>query len=703
MKKYEMVIECVSDLCVSDGGAYNSSIDTDICQDELGFPYIPARRIKGCLRECGLELREWGIPVAIDRLFGEAGDQPGSIRISDAYLKDYQQMRQEVLTHRDRIITHPQNVLREFSYIRTQTAVDLATGVAEDHSLRTMRVVNRGTCFVAKVAMLEADALDMENCCRVFRHIGVARSRGLGEIKVSLREQTEESEPALETSYPYVEDSTWLEYEIELKEPLMLKTVNGEERTADYIEGSKILGLIAGISKRDGQDAFLKLMEKGELICSNVYLSESGRRFLPVPAYCYSIKNDSEHYIDKGSIGYREKEGDTRQLSQMAHCYVLEDGPGRLLKREVQTEERDHHRRPDDKSIGRATGNGLDGSVLYQISSVSAGQTMKGRIEGSPDQIKTVYGYLISQPRIRLGAGKSAEYGNAVLKITDMGEKQPVAKKLAADFIVKLESPLVLYGDHAAYTTDGEELIREIEAIMGLSGDKIKEKEKYLRTVSVGGYQVTWGMRKPVLRAFEKGSALIFHLEEPMDIAPYAHLWVGERVSEGFGEVTVKRATEGNGEGFLILEEDEQEKEPIDVSRSDFLFRLCSHLFQDYIAAEASREAVKMKGKGCCSEATSPTVSNMLSMCEEMNSFSEVENACSLRFSRKADGKEEKMNMCERILKECREQCEMLLDRFQRMYQIEGYHCEPECLKKKYLQAYLQEIKYLLRPEGRVS
>ena len=64
MRNYRIKIELLSDMCVSDGGIYNSAIDTDICYDEYGFPYIPAKRLKGCLRECALELKDWGMPIS---------------------------------------------------------------------------------------------------------------------------------------------------------------------------------------------------------------------------------------------------------------------------------------------------------------------------------------------------------------------------------------------------------------------------------------------------------------------------------------------------------------------------------------------------------------------------------------------------------------------------------------------------------------
>ena len=70
MKIDKIRIELLSDMCVSDGGIYNSAIDTDICYDSYGFPYIPGKRLKGCLRECAQELKDWEEDIPIGEMFG---------------------------------------------------------------------------------------------------------------------------------------------------------------------------------------------------------------------------------------------------------------------------------------------------------------------------------------------------------------------------------------------------------------------------------------------------------------------------------------------------------------------------------------------------------------------------------------------------------------------------------------------------------
>ena len=54
-------IELLSDLCTASGEAHNSLIDSDVTYDEWGIPYIPAKRLKGCIREAALELVELGL------------------------------------------------------------------------------------------------------------------------------------------------------------------------------------------------------------------------------------------------------------------------------------------------------------------------------------------------------------------------------------------------------------------------------------------------------------------------------------------------------------------------------------------------------------------------------------------------------------------------------------------------------------------
>ena len=49
-------ITLLSDLCVGNGESIGNAVDADVCMDRVGLPYIPARRLKGCLKQAALEL-----------------------------------------------------------------------------------------------------------------------------------------------------------------------------------------------------------------------------------------------------------------------------------------------------------------------------------------------------------------------------------------------------------------------------------------------------------------------------------------------------------------------------------------------------------------------------------------------------------------------------------------------------------------------
>ena len=167
MRNYRIKIELLSDMCVSDGGIYNSAIDTDICYDEYGFPYIPAKRLKGlsagmCLRterlgyanRCTGNVRYTGEMMIPD---SEKAGKAGSGTYQDAYIADKECFVSEIRQNQSvsPVLCHPQNILKVFSYVRTQTSIDYETGVAQEQSLRIMRVANKGLVFYAVVEMDE--------------------------------------------------------------------------------------------------------------------------------------------------------------------------------------------------------------------------------------------------------------------------------------------------------------------------------------------------------------------------------------------------------------------------------------------------------------------------------------------------------------------------------------------------------------------
>lgn len=143
----KIVIELKSDLCAYSGEVYNTSVDTDVVYDTYGFPYIPAKRIKGCIREAALELKDLGLLTHYDEIFGVKGNTPSIFSLSNAKLQNYDSLVNTIKRYKHFDVCEPQKVLQLYTYTRTQTTIDSETGSAKENSLRTIRVVRKGLVF----------------------------------------------------------------------------------------------------------------------------------------------------------------------------------------------------------------------------------------------------------------------------------------------------------------------------------------------------------------------------------------------------------------------------------------------------------------------------------------------------------------------------------------------------------------------------
>jgi CRISPR/Cas system CSM-associated protein Csm3 (group 7 of RAMP superfamily) len=200
MPSIDLNIELLSDTLVGSGEGWGATIDSDIVFDEYGLPYIPAKRIKGCLRESAVEVLEmfeqakikFVSQTEIDSLFGKAGQaESGELSLSNAYIENYASNKQwiEWLENRPGSIFSKDTVLNTFTSIRRQTAIK-KSGVKKEHSLRISRVLNRGLKFSAKIEASENTEKKqiefLSFAARNLRHIGTNRNRGFGLVTCSL-------------------------------------------------------------------------------------------------------------------------------------------------------------------------------------------------------------------------------------------------------------------------------------------------------------------------------------------------------------------------------------------------------------------------------------------------------------------------------------------------------------------------------------
>lgn len=693
MSKYCIKIELLSDLCVSDGGVYNSYLDIDICYDCYGFPYIPAKRIKGCLRECAMELNDWGCAIDIKKIFGDKGDcdNSGNLKLENAVLSDYEALTREVSAAGGHALYHPQNVLNSYSYVRTQTSIDNETGVALDSSLRTMRVVKKGLVFVTKVTLDDKYADQLKRCVNGFTNIGMHRTRGLGEIRAELVKCDVQPEEKNTVAVP--EHANYLSYRIRLVEPMIsLSVAGGQEKAKDYIEGSTMMGLL--LRRASAEDRELLLNDRN-LIFSNAYLSVENQRTQELPAYLSTIKNNSTTFIN--NLYHSQGVTSGVQIQSIKHGYAIVS-ENEIKKGSVVVEERYHHRRPEDKSRGRAMSVAGGDSAFYQIASIEEGQDFRGYIRGSREQLQCVV-RLLSDRECRIGYGRSAEYGRAQITIEEVKCVPEAAQKKEAErVLVTLLAPTLLYSEKAMYSTSVEDLLGEICAVLKLTMDDIdmEATRKYINYTNLGGFNSTWRMRKPSVAAFDKGSALDIHLKGVKNIEIPELVSLGERTGEGYGECTIAViAAQGAEMGSFVSEAETAARKQICVETGSLGERIASSLFRGFIRQMVLRSETFKEQKGDADERA--TVSNMLLMCSENKCIEDVERSVNARYEKNSEEKKGKLTRAIKILDNVKRDSAKAVEQFSEKYGLEGFERSLEEVQMEYLNTYLQELKYKIR------
>lgn len=594
-------ISLLSDLCASSGEHYNSYVDTDVVYDEFGLPFIPAKRIKGCIREAALELVEWGIfeKQVYDSLFGKEGNEKSKFSLDNAYLKEYENLTADLKNCQDKVLVHPQRVLGLYAYTRTQTAMT-KDGVADKGSLRTIRVINKGLIFQAAlketVKLTEEEKNLLKTAVSMVKHMGTGRTRGLGLVELTFPE--EKKEGSKDENKKKYELGEWnkIHYTINLKSAVLCKSAAGtQEKTHDYIEGSKILGILAqNLSKEE----FARLMQYDgtgkSIIASNAYICEKGERCTPVRA---SLQKKKDQTFDKkGEMLVADmlvpNEEDV-QWTPIGNKYMNAEGTIKSVDVEVNY----HHRRPKDKAVGKA--NGLDDSAFYQLESICRGQQFSGFLLADREQTELIISVFENLDGVRIGAGSNAEYGNADIVITNTEHIEKTAPKMEHEFVIKLNAPVILYNKQGMPVADIACLKSYLAELLEVEEHVLQINQAFLTYETIGGFNVTWHRRKPIFTALGKGTVCSVTAMKEVDISRLEHVFIGERVAEGYGELEVSSAPKARvvvkKAGHKSSEDEEQEKTGVQggiIGENQVKTDILSRLYAEKQREDLSRAGV---------------------------------------------------------------------------------------------------------------
>lgn len=529
MMRKLMKIELKSDLCSGVGKHYAAVLNLDTALDEYGLPYIPSRRLKGCMREAAELIK---IPD-LEKIFGVRGkSESGSLKISNAVIENY---NETIKSLRENNIFHSE-VTDLFCYTRQETAIESETDTAKDQSLRFIRVVNRDypdssdpMCFYAPVSFDDNDYKKINDICKALRNIGYHRNRGLGAVECSLIDYPDKE---FYVDYPFEDDKEYeLRYGVYLDGDMMLPA-SDSSHTLDYIPGTSVLGALA--AKYKGEN-FEQLFLSENVRFGNLYISDSRQNsFYPAPRFLAKIKAaKGEDQGIKNTIGVKletcDKSAPTKQYKTLKKEYINKTIGHKEPKRKIV-----YHNNIKDEDGG-----------LYMQYCICSGQYFKGTITAKGRYLKEICP-LLSDGVLYLGRSKTAQYAACRLlklpKDEEMIEEvniKPFTAKRGSVVAFVLQSDVILTKENGVYTAEASALLdcfKNDDLIFDENDSDVTDKTSIAVKI-ISGYNAKWNLKKPQITAFAAGSAIIARVIKDTELPK--HMLIGEKQNEGYGVIEV--------------------------------------------------------------------------------------------------------------------------------------------------------------------
>ena len=256
--------------------------------DRDGLPFVPGKTVKGLLREAAEALFE---PEFVTRIFGVADPRDAGKNFAGAAVWSNAELPDEV---RAQILAR-----RQAEHLRVNryfVKID-ANGQAEDKALRRGEFIVPMTLTGTIGEVEDADVDRICECMGFVKRIGLQRSRGFGNCRISLEKKL----PAAAATEQIPAQREYF-FRCRFLTQVVLNDTGATEGvldTLEYIPGSNFLGIAAKNYDQFGDQAFL-LFHSGKVRFGNAYpLGPAAKMALPCPANWFVPKNSS---LAKGPI-----------------------------------------------------------------------------------------------------------------------------------------------------------------------------------------------------------------------------------------------------------------------------------------------------------------------------------------------------------------------------------------------------------------
>lgn len=547
MFKYPITIELLSETILGNGESKNGVVNTEVLLDNNRFPYFLGKTFKGNLRSAAEEILKPCYGKSFDNtiksLFGDS-QKEGTLKFTNFYLdKDIK----EVFSN-DKSIIMPC-----LTDIRYSIKID-EQGVAEDKSLRTARVLKNGLIFVGFIESekkLEDEQFEIiQNAVKALKHIGIHKSRGKGNVKVSLLKC--ENEGSTEIKNIPQNDFDYIFYEMNLKEPVKIGDSQAKydyEESKLYITGASVRGAV--INKyNENESEFNSIIKKVRFYDAYPIFTEDSKKYFSFPTPNifritkerdksslkeYSKEDFSMVFDDKLNSNNVRK---VKKLKKGAFSYCSENV---LYQFNIKKEFRFHHSREKSKSI------------IFRYEAIEKNQEFYGIIDVSKitsDEKKILYKKLIENNILYLGGSRTGGYGKVEIKnletikdFAKLNEKLGYFNTDKVDknnmYIYFLSNAILRDENHQISSSFNREYLNK-ELNLNINEEKYKDIESEIEPTIITGFNSTWQTNLPQVYGIEAGSVIKLKKVEDfndINIENFMKKQHGDRILDGFGRV----------------------------------------------------------------------------------------------------------------------------------------------------------------------
>lgn len=199
MEEYKIKLKLISDTMFGSGESLPGVYDSDILSDKYGIPYMKAKTFKGHVRE---KMEELTLLMKennelVDNLLGAKDvnndKKIGCLKFSDFTMSE--SIRELIANEEESKNITYEEVINAFTTTNTFIKIN-KDGVAEPHSLRRIRMVQKDLIFYSKIYSDRVLNYDEERILvyslAYIQHIGGYKSKGKGVVMFTIYKDNED-------------------------------------------------------------------------------------------------------------------------------------------------------------------------------------------------------------------------------------------------------------------------------------------------------------------------------------------------------------------------------------------------------------------------------------------------------------------------------------------------------------------------------